>query len=368
MRTAQMTLLLTSLTLSWHAFLFGRPPGVTNNHFSTQFPVESCTKLDSTGPAHTGSFHLHSFRLVHLLGDILDTAVSLRPISYDRILTHDEALDEWLRGIPPVFDMDKVKLALALSANSNTTSNRCAMQCLFLKGIGYHIRFTLHRPYTTPAAQQDARLAPSFERAATYAQKLIELYNDSIQDFFENHERAVAGNLSQGPVHLFAAAAFLCSQLISRPEQPGSYVWRENIRQVTVILSRVQSVAPAAARGLAILRVLAPMFDEKAKVSMDERKRGDYLEIARQLASSSYHVVDVHPPPPPPPPSTSRTEQPAHPPQLNHSYNRNIIPVLPQQHFYGPSPFVAADEVIWSAALGLDTGAWPDYQGVCGPR
>jgi len=331
--------------------------------FSTQFPVESCAKLDATGPAHAGSFHLHSFRFIRLLGDILDTAVSLRPIPYDHILAHDRDLDEWLRAIPPAFDLDKVKLALALSASSNLTSNRCAMQCLFLKGAGYHVRFTLHRPYTTPAAQEDPRLALSFERAASCAQKLIELYNDSIQDFFENPGRAVAGNVSQGPVHLFAAAAFLCAQLISRPDQPGSYVWRENIKQVTTILSMVQPVAPSATRGLAILRALAPMFDDKAKVNMDEKKKGDYLEIVRQLASSSYHVVDI-----PPLPPTSRADQHAPPAQLNLSYSRNIIPVLPQQHLYGAAPFVAPDEILWHAALGLDTGAWPDYSNAHGAR
>ena len=126
--------------------MFGRPLAFASHHFDTQLPSYCDPAVDKTGRLYLPNIAL--FRLAHILGDIIDDAVSVRPVPYDSIQANDRALTRWMEDLPVELDLDEYRVARSL-ASPNTPTRRLGVQSVCVRASYYHIRFTLHRPYVT---------------------------------------------------------------------------------------------------------------------------------------------------------------------------------------------------------------------------
>ncbi|TFK74442.1 hypothetical protein BDN72DRAFT_53904 [Pluteus cervinus] len=276
----------------WQAFMFGRPLVIASHHFDTQLPSYCDPALDKTGRLYLPNIAL--FRLAFILGDIMDDAVSVRPVPYESIQANDRALAQWFDSMPQELDMDEYRVARSL-ASSDYSIRRLGVQSMIIRTSYYHIRFTLHRPYASAnplAAPNSSRKNPSLdapkraqslEIAVNAADKLISMTRS---DFLTNSTLAVPGHLNWGPFHCFSAAMFFSFQLIANPDQPGASLFRANIGKAmtTVEHSRGNAVSD---RAYDILHALAPLYStEFSSVSHDvrEKQQVQILGTVRKLA------------------------------------------------------------------------------------
>ncbi|KAG1863671.1 hypothetical protein F4604DRAFT_1586908 [Suillus subluteus] len=289
----------------WQAFMFGRPIAVASHHFDTQLPSASPTTPTNPPQPRLYAPNLALFRLAYILGDIMDSAVSLRSVSYDTIMAHDKALANWMDTLPPELDLDEFRIARAL-ASPDTVTRRLGVQSVIIRTSYYHIRFTLHRPYASASpiscpndkdkhdksdkdpkdAAKSERQANSLDIAVGSADKLITLVDHARPDFLANASLAVPGHMSWGPFHVFSAAMFFSFQLISNPNQPGAGLFRVNIKKAlgTLDLSRGQAVAD---RALDILGALQPLYEigfADMEASERESVKGRVLGLVKTLA------------------------------------------------------------------------------------
>ena len=284
-----------SLSLSWQAFMFGRPLAICNHHFDTQFPGQFDPMYDPTGRLHLP--HLHLFRLAESMGDIMDDAVSVRPVPYERVIAQDQVLARWLDSLPPELNLDDYRLARALSSKE-LPIRRTGAQSLCIRIFYYHVRFTLHRPYAGPWKPSpssstilhqppDPRWQQSLETAISAADRLTQLVTQARPDFLANDNLAVPGHLHWGPFHIFSAAMFFSFQLIANPDQPGANLFRANIKRVMVVLEHLRGIH-VADKAYSVLEALAPLYDEVGPCMEDrderERKKGRVLSFVRRLA------------------------------------------------------------------------------------
>ncbi|KAF9482002.1 hypothetical protein BDN70DRAFT_854145 [Pholiota conissans] len=283
----------------WQAFLFGRPICIAAHHFDTQLPSYVDPALDKSGRLYLPNIAL--FRLAFILGDIMDDAVSVRPVPYEHVQANDRALTSWMENLPKELDLDEYRIARSL-ASDNVAMRRLGVQSVIIRSSYYHIRFTLHRPYashTAPPNGRDsvdpAKSAQSLEIAVGAADKLITMVGQSRPDFLANSSLAVPGHMNWGPFHCFSAAMFFSFQLIANPDQPGAGLFRASIRKAIAMLEQCKGIA-VADKALDILSALAPLYSpefpqELAEVR--EKKRAQVLGTVRKLAFP-YH--DSHDP------------------------------------------------------------------------
>ena len=128
----------------------GRPIAVQPSHFDTKFPIEDPLSPSSTVYDFPSLMYLANFRLVVILGDILVDALSPQSAPYDRVKTHDKALEMWRDSLPPDLRIDD---ALSV-ARGLTISTPARVRCITLQGIYlrmkmHHIRFVLHQQYAS---------------------------------------------------------------------------------------------------------------------------------------------------------------------------------------------------------------------------
>lgn len=289
--------------------MFGRPISVASHHFDTQLP-------DSADPVHHPDEsriylpNLHLFRLAYILGDIMDSAVSMRPVAYEAVQTHDRALCQWMDTLPPELDLDEFRVARSL-ASPNIVIRRLGVQSVIIRTSYYHIRFTLHRPYASaPSPKANDKLASSskdkdaqrerhvisLDTAVSAADKLITLVGQARPDFLANASLAVPGHMNWGPFHVFSAAMFFSFQLISNPDQPGASLFRANIQKALTTLELSRG-APVADKALDILHALAPLYSQDfANEDEQERERlkGHVLSLVKTLAFP-YHDSPKYP-------------------------------------------------------------------------
>ncbi|KAJ3485607.1 hypothetical protein NLJ89_g11886 [Agrocybe chaxingu] len=181
----------------WQAFMFGRPISIASHHFDTQLPSYCDPSLDKTGRLYLPNIAL--FRLAFILGDIMDDAVSVRPVPYENVQANDRALTQWMDNLPEELDLDEYRVARSL-ASTNVAVRRLGVQSVIIRTSYYHIRFTLHRPYasastSSPAsskspATDSAKSAQSLEIAVGAADKLITMVGQSRPDFLANSSLA----------------------------------------------------------------------------------------------------------------------------------------------------------------------------------
>lgn len=308
--------------------------------------------------------YLHQFKLTLILGDIMIDATSCRPTSYDRILSYDKELESWFQHLPHDLAVDDYHLASLLSSQS-LASRRLGAQSLCIRALAYHIKFTLHRPFTTPQIRRDSRTAASSDASIVAADKLIHLLTAARPDFMSNPLLAVPGHISWGPFHMFAAAIHFCFLLIWKPDQPGTAMFRSNIQRVIAMLEGLRGDIPVADKALRVLQTLAPLYMDGTMRKVDEKQRDSCLAIVRRLAlpchdsrlSSRPGVGDS--------PSQSWASALSPASAANSATGRSLDSVQMSLQSYGahqfePSPYPqnSSEEAVWTASLGLDSDSW----------
>ncbi|KAJ7873396.1 hypothetical protein B0H14DRAFT_2720565 [Mycena olivaceomarginata] len=250
----------------WQAFTFGRPITISSHHFDTQLPSYCDPSVDKS--------------------DIMDDAVSVRPVPYDSVQANDRALTQWMDNLPAELDLDEYRLARNL-ASSNLATPPPGVQSVIVRTSYYHIRFTLHRPY--------ANASINSKMTSGELPKLITMTAQSRPDFITNTALAVPGHMNWGPFHCFSAAMFFSFQLIANPDQPGASLFRSSIRKAMATLEQARGSA-VADKGYNILQSLAPLYSvEFPQQSPDirEKEKARILSVVRKLAFP-YH--DSHDP------------------------------------------------------------------------
>ncbi|EJC98892.1 uncharacterized protein FOMMEDRAFT_113458 [Fomitiporia mediterranea MF3/22] len=284
----------------WQCFLFGRPLSIASHHFDTRMPSHVDTKIDKTGRLFLPN--LVMFKLADILGDIVDDAVSIRPVPYSRVLERDKELVAWMEDLPRELDLDEYRLARSL-ASPDPADMRLGVLSVIIRTSYYHIRFTLHRPYaaaahdhpsqqpsTSGSASQEhhARMAQSLDTAAVAADKLIQLVAQARPEVLgsgNNASLAVAAHVHWGPFHCFSAAMFFSLQLVADPQQPGASLFRANIRRVLDLLSMSRGV-PIADKASDMLRALRPLYDSNAEDEFGGKGRSkeNVIALVKSLA------------------------------------------------------------------------------------
>lgn len=293
----------------WQAFMFGRPISISSHHFDTQLP-EPHDPVHHPDEPRIYIPNLHLFRLAYILGDIMDSAVSMRAVAYETVQAHDRALLQWVDTLPPELDLDEFKVARSL-ASPDTVTRRLGVQSVIIRTSYFHIRFTLHRPYASapsPKARDKQassskdkdirreRNVISLDIAVGAADKLITLVGQARPDFLANVSLAVPGHMNWGPFHVFSSAMFFSFQLISNPDQPGASLFRANIQKALTTLELSRDT-PVADKALHILRALAPLYSQDfANEDEQERERlkSHVLSLVKTLAFP-YHDSPKYP-------------------------------------------------------------------------
>lgn len=281
----------------WQAFMFGRPITISSHHFDTQLPSYCDPALDKSGRLYLPNIAL--FRLAFILGDIMDDAVSIRPVPYENVQANDRALTQWMENLPQELDLDEFRVARSL-ASPVVATRRLGVQSVIIRTSYYHIRFTLHRPYASASANSKPAVDPtksaqSLEISVGAADKLITMVGQSRPDFLANSSLAVPGHMNWGPFHCFSAAMFFSFQLIANPEQPGAGLFRASIRKAISTLEQCRGIA-VADKAFDILHALAPLYSTEfphESAETRDKKRAQILGTVRKLAFP-YH--DSHDP------------------------------------------------------------------------
>ena len=284
--------------------MFGRPLAIASHHFDTQLPSYCDPSVDKSGRLYLPNIAL--FRLAFILGDILDDAVSVRPVPYESVQANDRNLTQWMDNLPPELDLDEYRVARNL-ASPNAAVRRLGVQSVIIRTSYYHIRFTLHRPYASAGMNSNAltntrtvaidppKTAQSLEIAVGAADKLITMVGQSRPDFLANTSLAVPGHMNWGPFHCFSAAMFFSFQLIANPDQPGAGLFRASIHKAMTTLEQSRGV-PVADKAFDILHSLEPLYSidfPQESLENREQKQAQVLGIVRKLAFP-YH--DSHDP------------------------------------------------------------------------
>ncbi|KAK0453175.1 fungal-specific transcription factor domain-containing protein [Armillaria borealis] len=282
----------------WQAFMFGRPICIASHHFDTQLPSYCDPAIDKTGRLYLPNIAL--FRLAYILGDIMDDAVSIRPVPYESVQANDRALTQWMDNLPAELDLDEYRVARNL-ASTNNDMRRQGVQSVIIRTSYYHIRFTLHRPYAACAHQSSSsrvdtqNAAESLEISVSAADKLITMVGQSRPDFLANSSLAVPGHMNWGTFHCFSAAMFFSFQLIANPDQPGAGLFRASIRKALSTLEQARGSA-VADKAYDILQSISPLYSgELTHLSSEDKdkERAHVLSLVRKLAFP-YH--DSHGP------------------------------------------------------------------------
>jgi hypothetical protein len=267
---------------SWQAFLFGRPISIASHHFDTQLPSSFDSEVDPSGRLFDANIHL--FRLASILGDIMDDALSLRPVPYESVLAKDRILQEWWDTLPTELDMDDYSLVSFLTS-SITSKRRIGVQSVIVRTKFLHIRFTMHRPYASLTHGETSKYAPSLEIAVHAAENLIALTAHARPEMLTHAALAVPGHMTWGPLHCFSAAMFFCFQIINNPEQLGVRQHRANVLRAITTLESCRGIH-LAEKALDILRALSPLYTEaflSDTPSTREHKKQAVLPSMRRL-------------------------------------------------------------------------------------
>ncbi|KAJ7781666.1 fungal-specific transcription factor domain-containing protein [Mycena metata] len=399
----------------WQAFMFGRPITISSHHFDTQLPSYCDPSVDKTGRLYLPNIAL--FRLAFILGDIMDDAVSVRPVPYDSVQANDRALTQWMENLPSELDLDEYRLARNL-ASSNLSTRRLGVQSVIIRESYYHIRFTLHRPYASAASSSKLSVGDVPSKSAQSLEIAVNAADNQRPDFLTNSAFAVPGHMNWGPFHCFSAAMFFSFQLIANPDQPGANLFRSSIRKAMQTLEHSRGNA-VADKGYDILQSLAPLYSaefpvqsEKAKIlgvvrklafpyhdSHDPRRAGE-SPSARGAASSPSNSNSVSPPmnmahalphydgmhqnlssvrTNAPAPNSMYTHNPQSP---DRAHGIGSPTVMSHPHSlsgmsgsspggYNPPyqlPPPPAQEAVWGAAIGFGHGEWTQFLDVLRPE
>ncbi|KAF9452002.1 hypothetical protein P691DRAFT_722737 [Macrolepiota fuliginosa MF-IS2] len=282
----------------WQAFMFGRPLAFASHHFDTQLPSYCDPAVDKTGRLYLPNIAL--FRLAFILGDIVDDALSVRPVPYENVQANDRALTQWMENLPAELDLDEYRVARSL-ASPNLAVRRLGVQSIIIRTSYYHIRFTLHRPHassvnsstgTGKSSNMDAnKTAQSLEIAVSAAEKLITMVGQSRPDIIANASLAVPAHMNWGPFHCFSAAMFFSFQLIASPDQPGAGLFRASIRKAMSTLEQCRGSA-VADKAFNILQTLAPLYSPEYPHESTEGREKTRTQIFGHIRKLAFPYYD----------------------------------------------------------------------------
>lgn len=269
--------------------MFGRPLAIASHHFNTQLPSYCPPELDKEKTGRLYYPNIALFRLAFILGEIVDDAVSLRPVTYETFKRNDRLLVEWLETLPAEIDLDYPDLSQAL-LSPKTSKRRVAVQSIISRIAFYHIRFTLHRPYAIGADCEKTR--ESRKIAIDSAEKLLALAKQTSPGYLDGNGQtsqaihpSIRGHLNWRPFHVFSAGMFFTFQLIRNPNIPEASKFRQHLRSVFSLLEHSGGM-PVAEKSLQVLRTLAPLYSGEF-FAMDERSRverkANILSVVRNL-------------------------------------------------------------------------------------
>jgi hypothetical protein len=253
-------------------------------HFDTQLPSPFDTGLEVD--AEVGVFlpNVALFRLAYILGDIMTNATSLGPAAYESVLANDRALTRWMEQLPGELDIDDFRIARSLASHTHAI-RRIAVQSVVLRTVYHHIRLALHWPFATPG--QPYSNIQSLEIAASAASKLISLVCRVRCDFLPNSHHDVRSHMHWGPIHGFSASMFFCSQLIGDPSQPGSRLFREQVRRAMNMFEySADGDDDTTHMAYVILKALDPLCSKEymdCTAFQREKQKEVVLGAARQL-------------------------------------------------------------------------------------
>ncbi|RDB20541.1 putative transcriptional regulatory protein C1F7.11c [Hypsizygus marmoreus] len=287
----------------WQAFMFGRPLAIASHHFDTQLPSYCDPAIDKTGRLYLPNIAL--FRLAFILGDIMDDAVSVRPVPYESVLANDRALTQWMEELPSELDLDEFRVARSL-ASPNTAVRRIGVQSVIIRTSYYHLRFSLHRPYASsspsaglsngkPNTSEPLKTAQSLEIAVSAADKLITMVGQARPEIQANSSLAVPGHMSWGPWHCFSAGMFFSFQLIANPDQPGAGLFRASIRKAISTLEQSRGNA-VADKGYDILTALSPLYAPEFPASSPESREKQRQQVLGTVRKLAFPYHDSHDP------------------------------------------------------------------------
>jgi hypothetical protein len=201
--------------------------------------------------------NIHVFRLAFILGNIMDDAVSLRPVPYESVLQKDRTLQEWWDTRPTELDADDYAL-VSLLASSTTSKQRKGVLSALARAAFLHIRFAMHRPYASLARGEKSKYATSLDIAIKAADKLIVLAELARPQML-SHSLPAPGHLAWVPIHCFSAAMFFCFQIINNPEQLQARLLRGSVLRALATLESCRG----SEKALDILRALSPLYAEE---------------------------------------------------------------------------------------------------------
>lgn len=289
------------LTDRWSAFLLGRPLGISNHHFDTCMPGPLDPSIDPSQRQHLPLVLI--FRLVEILGVMMDDVVSVRPVPHERIMAHDKNLQQWFESFPEELNFDDYQMAKALSSDILSV-RREGLISLCMRVMYNHIRFTLHRPYAKPAKYAaaecstgqgrgitEAQFEISLEIAISAADRVLHHATQAKHDFVANKMLLVPGHLNWGMVHMFNAAMFFVNQILADPEQPGANLFRGNVKRGIVMAESLKGL-PVSDKAFSILAALAPLCEEvqnmhnmsEHQLEERENKRKRILSFVQRLS------------------------------------------------------------------------------------
>lgn len=262
--------------------MFGRPTAIASHHFDTQLPLYCDPAIDPTGRLYLPNIAI--FRLAYILGEVMNDAVSLRPVSYASVLEHDRVLGEWLQTLPPELDLDEVELGRHLTSPFPHI-RRLGIQSVAIRATCQHVRFTLHRPYSIPNTNNYK--SSSLEAAVKAANRVIWLIaHTRTNEFLASDKINVPGHMSLAPFHLFSASMFFAFQLFQEPGHPSANDYRANVQNAMTLLGQARCF-PIAEKSYSILEALSPViFAEGAESGSPEfeRLRVSVMKRVRALA------------------------------------------------------------------------------------
>lgn len=287
------------LTDRWTSFLFGRPLGIANHHFDTSMPGPLDPSIDPSQQLHLPQILI--FRLVEILGEIMEDAVSVRPVPHERIMAHDRNLQQWFESFPEELNFNDYQLAKSL-ASDVLSIRRSGLVSLCMRVMYNHIRFTLHRPYAKSpkysAAEcaatghnglTEAQFEQSLEIAINAADRVLYHAMQAKHDFIANKMLLVPGHINWGMVHMFNAAMFFVDQILADPEQPGANLFRGNVKRGIVLAESMRGL-PVSDKAYSILAALTPLYDDipnrdisEHQLEERENKRRKILNFVRRL-------------------------------------------------------------------------------------
>ncbi|TFY73710.1 hypothetical protein EWM64_g10302, partial [Hericium alpestre] len=263
----------------WQAFMLGRPLAIATAQFDVQLPSYCDPSIDKTGRLYTANIAL--FRLAHLMSDLVDDAVSFRPVEYPSVLVKDRLLRSWLDSLPQESNLDDACLCRSL-ASPLASSRRLAIQSVFVRSVYLHLRLSIHQPYVH-SSRISVETKSSMGIAIDCAEKLISLTALVRPEVLGSASSSTLSHLSYTPYHILCAALFFVFLACDSTDHEGSRPYRAHIYKAAATLNQLNR-APLAETALAILRVLEPLYEDAIFLQDSGMRMQKKAEVLAKLA------------------------------------------------------------------------------------